>query len=63
MRPLSVIYPKTERGHTFMQQKIIITEVNKPSITALKAFNQYVFNAIQNHYNSHAQEKAEVKSS
>jgi len=31
-----------------MQQKIIITELNKPSTKALKAFNQHVFNAIQN---------------
>lgn len=46
-----------------MQHKIIITELNKPSTRALKAFNQQVFNAIQNHYNNHAQEKAEVKSS
>ena len=43
-----------------MQQKIIITELNKPSTRALKAFNQHVFNAIQNHYNSQEQEKAEV---
>ena len=44
-----------------MQQKIIITELNKPSTRALKAFNQHVFNAIQNHYNSQEQEKAEVR--
>jgi hypothetical protein len=45
-----------------MQQQIIITEVNKPSITALKTFNQYVFNAMQNHNRSQEQEEAEVKS-
>lgn len=43
-----------------MQNQIIITEVNKPSFKALKAFNQYVFNAIQQQYNSQEQE-AEVK--
>lgn len=44
-----------------MQQQIIITEVNKPSIKALKSFNQSVFNAIQQQYNSQKQEEAEVK--
>ena len=42
-----------------MQQQIIITEVNKPSIPALKAFNQYIFNAIQNHNSSQELEEAE----
>lgn len=44
-----------------MRQKIIITELNKPSTRALKAFNQYVFNAIQNHNSSQEQERVEVK--
>jgi hypothetical protein len=39
-----------------MQNQIIITEQNKPSTKALKAFNQYVFNAIQKHCNSQEQE-------
>lgn len=39
-RPLSVRYTKTERGCIIMQQKIMITELNKPSTRALKAFNQ-----------------------
>lgn len=43
-----------------MQQQIIITEVNKPSLKALKAFNQYVFNAIQQQCNNQNQE-IEVK--
>jgi len=41
-----------------MNQQIIITEVNKPSTKALKAFNQCVFNAIQKQHN---QEQAERK--
>lgn len=44
-----------------MQQQITITEVNKPSITALKVFNQYVFNAIQNYNRSQEQGNVEVK--
>ena len=35
-----------------MQNKIIITELNQPSFKALQAFNQAVFNAIQQHCNS-----------
>jgi hypothetical protein len=40
--------------------KITIKELNKPSAKALKAFNQYVFNAIQKHCNNQEQE-SEVK--
>jgi hypothetical protein len=39
-----------------MQNQIIVTELNQPSIKALQAFNQAVFNAIQQHYNSQGQE-------
>jgi hypothetical protein len=44
-----------------MQQQIMITELNQPSTKALKAFNQYVFNAIQQQYNSQKQKEVEVK--
>jgi hypothetical protein len=40
--------------------QITIKELNKPSAKALKAFNQSVFNAIQQHCNSQEQE-SEVK--
>ncbi|MBU2702944.1 hypothetical protein Ga0466249_004079 [Sporomusaceae bacterium BoRhaA] len=44
-----------------MQNQIIVTELNQPSFKALQAFNQAVFNAIQQHYNSQEQE-SEVQS-
>jgi hypothetical protein len=44
-----------------MQNQIIVTELNQPSSKALQAFNQAVFNAIQQHCNSQEQE-SEVQS-